>query len=68
MKIFPLGDELSNADRQTDMTNLIVALRSFANAPKKKKKLIANCHWIRKKLNDEYKTQISGKDILPILN
>ena len=67
MKIFPLGDELSNADRQTDMTKLIVALRSFANAPKKKETLLANCYWIRKKLNDEYKTQISGKDILPIL-
>jgi len=32
MKVRPLGAELFNADRQTDMTNLIVAYRNFANA------------------------------------
>jgi hypothetical protein len=38
MKIRPVGAELFHADgqtdRQTDMTNLIVALHNFANAPK----------------------------------
>jgi len=41
MKIHPVGAELLHAvgrtdgrtDRQTDMTKLIVAFRSFANAP-----------------------------------
>ena len=35
MKIRPLGAELFHADRQTDMTKLIVAFRNFANAPNK---------------------------------
>ena len=39
MKIRPVGAELFRADRQTrdrqtDMTNLIVAFHNFANAPK----------------------------------
>jgi len=34
MKIHRMGAELFHADRQTDMTKLIVALRNFANAPK----------------------------------
>jgi len=40
MKIRPVGDELFNADRETDghtdrqdMTKLKVAFRSFSNAP-----------------------------------
>ena len=33
MKIRPLGAEMFHADRQTDMTKLIVAFRNFANAP-----------------------------------
>jgi hypothetical protein len=31
-----VGANLFHADEQTDMTNLIVALHNFANAPKKK--------------------------------
>jgi hypothetical protein len=34
MKIRPVEAELFRADRQTDMTKLIVAFRNFANAPK----------------------------------
>jgi hypothetical protein len=34
MKIRPVGDELSHADGETDVTKLIVAFYSFANAPK----------------------------------
>jgi hypothetical protein len=34
IKIRRLGAELYRADGQTDMTKLIVAFRSFANAPK----------------------------------
>jgi hypothetical protein len=33
MKIRPVGAELFHAGGRTDMTNLIVAFRSFANAP-----------------------------------
>jgi len=33
MKIRPVGDELSHADRRTDMTKLTLAFRNFANAP-----------------------------------
>ena len=36
MKIRPVGPELFHAERWTDMTKLIVAIRNFANAPKKK--------------------------------
>jgi len=32
MKIHPVGTELFHADRRTNMTKLIVAFRSFANA------------------------------------
>jgi hypothetical protein len=32
MKIRPVGAELFYADRQTDMTKLMVAFRNFANA------------------------------------
>jgi hypothetical protein len=42
MKIRPVGAALFHADgrtdRQTDMTNLIVAFRNFANASNKKHK------------------------------
>jgi hypothetical protein len=34
-KIRPVGAELFRADGQTDITELIVAFRNFANAPKK---------------------------------
>jgi len=34
MKILPVAAELFRADRRTDMTKHIVALRNFANAPK----------------------------------
>ena len=34
MKIRPVGDELFNADGQTDITKLTVDFRNFANAPK----------------------------------
>jgi hypothetical protein len=33
MKILSVGAELFNADRQTNMTKLMFAFRSFANAP-----------------------------------
>jgi len=33
MKILPVGDDFCHADRRTDMTKLIVALRNFVNAP-----------------------------------
>jgi len=35
MKNRPVGGELLSVDGRTDMTELIVAFRSFANAPKK---------------------------------
>ena len=35
MKSRPVGAELFHADRRTDMTQLIVAFRNFANAPEK---------------------------------
>jgi len=34
MKTCPVGSELFHADGQTDMTNLLVASRHFAGAPK----------------------------------
>jgi hypothetical protein len=34
MKIRPVGAELFHVDGRTDMTNLIVAIRNFVNAPK----------------------------------
>jgi hypothetical protein len=34
MKIRPVGTELFHADGQTDMTELIITFRNFANAPK----------------------------------
>jgi hypothetical protein len=34
MKILPVGAELFHADRQTNMTNLMVAFRNFGKAPK----------------------------------
>jgi len=36
MKIRPVGAEFFHADRQTDVTKLIVVFRSFSNAPKKR--------------------------------
>jgi len=35
MKIRPVGAELFHADGRTDMTKLIVALRNYADEPKK---------------------------------
>jgi hypothetical protein len=35
MKIHPVGAELFHADRQMDMTKLIVTLCNYANMPKK---------------------------------
>jgi hypothetical protein len=37
MKIHPLGAELFNEDRRTDVTKLILAFRNFANASRKAK-------------------------------
>jgi hypothetical protein len=37
MKIRPVGADLFHADGQTDVTNLIVAFRNFANVPNKLK-------------------------------
>jgi len=34
VKIHPVGAELFQADRQTNMKKLVVAFRNFANAPK----------------------------------
>jgi hypothetical protein len=36
MKIRPVGAELFHADRQTDMTRLVVGFRDYAKAPDKK--------------------------------
>jgi hypothetical protein len=38
MKIHTVGAELFQADGRTDMTNLIVAFRNFAKAPKNPQK------------------------------
>jgi len=35
MEVLPVGAELFNVDRQTDMTRLIVVFRDFTNAYKK---------------------------------
>jgi len=35
IKIRPVGAELFHADGQTDMTNVLAALRNFADAPKR---------------------------------
>jgi hypothetical protein len=43
MKTRPMGVKFY-ADRQTDMTKLIVALRSFANAPKNRSKVTDGWH------------------------
>jgi len=40
MKIIPVGAKLSYADERTDVTEIIVALRSFANDPEKKWSII----------------------------
>jgi hypothetical protein len=37
IKILPMGAELLDADRKTDMTKLTVAFRNFANVPNKEK-------------------------------
>jgi hypothetical protein len=34
MKIHPVGAELLNGDRQTDIMKLTVTVRNFTNAPK----------------------------------
>ena len=34
MKVRPVGAEMFEADRRTDMTKLTVAFRNFMNAPK----------------------------------
>ena len=47
MKIRPMGAELFHADRQTDMTKIIVCFRSFADAPK----TLKLAYFIHKTLN-----------------
>jgi len=42
MKIRPVGGELFDVG-QTDMTNLIVAFRNYANAPKNRRRSIELC-------------------------
>jgi 23S rRNA A2030 N6-methylase RlmJ len=45
IKICPVGAELFHADRQTDMTKLVVAFHNFANAAKKEGKFhLITCH------------------------
>ena len=39
MKIRPFAADLFHVDGQTDIPNLIVAIRSFANAPKDSQKV-----------------------------
>jgi hypothetical protein len=46
MKIYPVVAELFHADRQTDMTKLIVGFRNFANAPKSEQKYTYLKIWI----------------------
>jgi hypothetical protein len=41
MKIRLVGAKLFGEDRREDMTNLIVAFRNFANAPKN---ILLRCH------------------------
>jgi hypothetical protein len=38
-----VGAELFHADKQTDMTKLIVAFRNFANAPKNVEEMAVEC-------------------------
>jgi hypothetical protein len=38
MKIHLVGAELFHADGKTDMTNLLIAFRNFANVAKKRNK------------------------------
>ena len=45
----PVGAELFQADRRTDMTTLIVSFRNFANAPKKTAIKIKDKKYIKKK-------------------
>jgi hypothetical protein len=44
VKIHLVGAKLFQADRQTDMTELKVALRNFANAPKELMILVSTRH------------------------
>ena len=46
MKIRAAGAELLHADRQTDMTKLIVAFRNFAKTPKSGSLNISICDMI----------------------
>jgi hypothetical protein len=54
MKIHPVGAELFHADRQretltkrwTDMTTLVAAFRSFANAPKRNESLLGPLRYV----------------------
>jgi len=41
MKIRPVGTEMFHADGQTDMTELIITFRNFANAPKEQRQTCA---------------------------
>ena len=54
-EIHPLGAELLHADRQTDMTNLIVAFRKFANAPKN----VAMSVWFTGVANSKNRSDVS---------
>jgi len=45
MKIIPVGAKLSYADGRTDVTEIIVAFRGFANEPQKEWLIIMlNCN------------------------
>jgi len=41
MKILPVGAELIHADRQTEMTRLTVAFRTFKSGPNKNRECLA---------------------------
>ena len=57
MKILPVGAELFYADGRTDMTNLIVAFRNFANAPKSQRRRICtlDCSHVTSAFAEEIK-------------
>jgi len=54
MKILPMGAELFRADGQTDTTKLIVALRNFANAPKKASFIISVACFTRNQRKEKH--------------
>ena len=58
MKICPMGAELFLADRQTDVTQLIVAFPNFANAPKNG--WISFCKTVRRRRENSQKPNTIG--------